>query len=396
MCIFKAITLVFNERRSTLLTWSVWQVSPLITSIFFILGVFTLYQVLFDWMKSVIEVKKWPIDTEKMRSWFGVVYILIFVYSTQLTMVGKSSSWEFMNFQLIALVFCAYFLRIVIPLRWFVPIVLIYMGFNGSLGYWESWCHATTIISFYFSLNYVRSNSNRRRLVHPFLQYLLVGIAYGGLLWFWVKIKFSLGTATFFEGWVYLILFEILLYSYVRMLLRENELMGHLMKFANHDALTKTENYAAYANEMKYLFDNSHRNKLNLSMMMFDIDHFKVVNDTYGHLAGDKVLQHVVEVVQTVIDENDPNVKLYRTGGEEFNVVFPNYDLDATEPIVRQIFMALNHSEVDIGIKKISISISMVVSEVSTEDKVPNDFYSRVDANLYHSKKNGRMQITAI
>lgn len=378
------------------MTWDVWQVSPFVTSIFFILGVFTLYQVLFDWMKSVIAVKKWPIDTEKMRSWFGVVYMLVFVYSTQLTMVGKSTSWEFMNFQLIALVFCAYFLTIKIPLRWFIPIILFYMVMNSSIGYWESWCHATTIISFYYSLNYVRSNSNRQRLVHPFLQYILAGGAYGALLWFWVKIKFSLDMTSVVEGWVYLVLFEILLYSYVRMLLRENELMGHLLAFANHDALTKTENYAAYTAEMDYLFDNSHRNKLNLAMMMFDIDHFKTVNDNYGHLAGDKVLQNVVEVVQTVIDENDPNVKLYRTGGEEFNVVFPNYDLDATEPIVREIFMALNHIDVDIGIKKISISISIGVSEAKLTDKVPNDFYSRVDENLYHSKKNGRMQITAV
>lgn len=130
-------------------------------------------------------------------------------------------------------------------------------------------------------------------------------------------------------------------------------------------------------------------------MMMFDIDHFKEINDTYGHLAGDKILQHTVEVVQTIIDANDPKIKLYRTGGEEFNVLFPDYDLDSTEIIVNQVFSAINHLGVDINGQKVYVSISVGVSEISSDDVLPNDFYNRVDNRLYHSKRNGRMRITA-
>lgn len=179
------------------------------------------------------------------------------------------------------------------------------------------------------------------------------------------------------------------------MLLRESRLRGHLVEFANHDALTKAQNYAAYDSEIKYLFANSRHNNLNLSMMMFDIDRFKHVNDTYGHLAGDQVLKNVAETVQTVIDATDPKVKLYRTGGEEFNVIFPGYDLPSTEPIVREMFAALNHMIVNDSGKSIDITISMGVSSIARTDVTPNDFYARVDKNLYHSKKNGRMQITA-
>nr|WP_281176202.1 GGDEF domain-containing protein [Companilactobacillus heilongjiangensis] len=146
---------------------------------------------------------------------------------------------------------------------------------------------------------------------------------------------------------------------------------------------------------MKVLFPMSIRNKLNLSMMMFDIDHFKQVNDTYGHLAGDLVLQRAVTETQKVINNNDPNVKLYRTGGEEFNIVFPGYDLPSTEPIVRQIFTALNSLNIQDGKNQIKITISVGVSSLAVTDKSPDDFYNRVDGNLYHSKKNGRMQITA-
>jgi len=112
-------------------------------------------------------------------------------------------------------------------------------------------------------------------------------------------------------------------------------------------------------------------------------------------LAGDLVLQKAVTETQKVIDNNDPKVKLYRTGGEEFNVVFPGYDLPSTEPIVRQIFTSLNNLDIQDGKNQIKITISVGVSSLVATDKSPDDFYSRVDDNLYHSKKNGRMQITA-
>lgn len=374
------------------MTWSVWHVSPFVTSIFFILGVFTLYQVLYDWVKSLLNVKRIKFNEDVLNSWFGVLYMLIFIFSMQSSLVGRSISWEFMNFQIIALIYCAYFLNIRLPIYFFIPIILVYMIFNNSIGYWQSWCHAMTLMATYWSFNYLRRHENND---HPFNIYIILGIIFGGLMWFFVAIKFSLSWTTFFQEWGYLILFEILLYSYVIMILRDSDLKMHLLEFANHDALTKTENYAAYTSEIKYLFDDSIRNKLNLSMLMFDIDHFKYVNDTYGHLAGDEILQQVVDVVQTVIDENDSRIKLYRTGGEEFNVLFPGYDLNATETVVKEIFGALNHTSLEYNGNTITISISMGVSQISKDDQEPADFYTRVDNNLYHSKKNGRMQITA-
>lgn len=374
------------------MTWSVWRVSPFITGIFFILGVFTLYQVMYDELKTILRAKKIKVDEDKVNAYFGVTYMGIFIISMQAILVGTPISWQFMNFQLIALVFCAYFLNIRVPYYIFFPIMVVYMLFNGSIGYWESWCHGVTLVAFYSTLNMIR---RRQHNDHPFLAYILSGIFFGSLLWFFMKIKFGFSMSTYWEELSYFVIFGTLLYSYVDMILRDSKLRMHLLEFANHDALTKTENYAAYVSEIRNLFDLSTENNLQLSMMMFDIDHFKHVNDTYGHLAGDKVLRHVADVVQTVIAENDPHVKLYRTGGEEFNVIFPGYDLQSTETIVRQIFMAINHLDVKINDKTIALTISVGVSTISQADLEPNDFYSRVDGNLYYSKKNGRMQITA-
>ena len=376
------------------MTWLVWRVSPFITSIFFILGVFTLFEVLVDWIKVKLHSKDINIKDHTVESVVGIIYMLIFSFGMQYSILGQSYSWEFMNFQLIAIVFCAYFLNIRIPYYFLLPIVLLFMIYNSSVGYWESWCHAITLIIFYVTMNkgYLWS----QKLKSPLFFYLGTGTFFGALLWYFMKLKFDFSWTTYVQELSYLVIFELLLYSYVRMLFRDDRLKARLAEVASHDALTKALNYSAYETEIKYLFKNSKDNNLSFSMVMFDIDHFKRVNDTYGHLAGDRVLQHTVDVVQTVLNANDSSVKLYRTGGEEFNVLFPNYDLEGTQAIVEEIFTALNHLKVETDEKEIEISVSMGVSQISNKDVTPNDFYKRVDNNLYYSKKHGRMQITTI
>ena len=376
------------------MTWLVWRVSPFITSIFFILGVFTLFEVLVDWIKVKLHSKDINIKDHTVESVIGILYMLIFSFGMQYSILGQSYSWEFMNFQLIAIVFCAYFLNIRIPYYYLFPIVLLFMIYNSSVGYWESWCHAITLIVFYVTMNkgYLWS----QKLKSPLFFYLGTGTFFGALLWYFMKLKFDFSWTTYVQELSYLVIFELLLYSYVRMLFRDDRLKARLAEVASHDALTKALNFSAYETEVKYLFKNSKDNNLSFSMVMFDIDHFKRVNDTYGHLAGDRVLQHTVDVVQTVLNANDSSVKLYRTGGEEFNILFPNYDLEGTQTIVEEIFTALNHLKVTFDDKEIEISVSMGVSQISNKDVTPNDFYKRVDNNLYYSKKHGRMQITTI
>ena len=339
------------------MTWSYWRVPPFITSIFFILGVLTLYWVLYNWIVSVFHAHHINVADDVINSWHGVLYMLVFVFSMQSLIVGQADGWQFMNFQMIAMIFCAYFLNIHLPYYAFFPVVLAFMVFNQSLGYWESWGQAITMAVFFWTLN--RSRHRYRNQKYAWVYYMGTGIGFGGLLWMWMKFKFSLPWSTYFQEWIYLTIFEALLYVYVTMLTNDSELKLRLAQFANHDALTQTQNYAAYSNEIETLFADSHKNNLNLSMMMFDIDHFKHVNDTYGHLAGDRVLQQVAMITQTVIDENDGQVKFYRTGGEEFNVVFPGYDIESTAIIVDQIFTAINHLDVKYEDQQIPISISV-------------------------------------
>lgn len=374
------------------MTWSHWQVPPFATSVFFILGVFTLYWVTFNWLTSWAHTRHLKVSDDTLNNIYGIFYMLVFVFSIQTLVVGGADAWQFMNFQMMGIVFCAYFLNIHMPYYYFIPIVLVYMVFDGSYTYWQSWGHALTLMGFFWALNVIRVKFHDHKLAAT--AYMLVGTAFGGPLWLWMKFKFQLSWSTFWQEWLYLVIFEALLYVYVSMIVHDSELKLKLAKFASHDALTQSGNFAAYMDEVQYLFRDSRKHHQPFSMVMFDIDHFKHVNDTYGHSVGDQVLRQVAAVAQTVIAENDSEIKFYRTGGEEFNILFPRYKIADANQVAEQIFSAVNHLEIKAGDETIHVSISVGVSAAVATDQTSIDFYNRVDHNLYHSKQNGRMQIT--
>lgn len=374
------------------MTWSHWQVPPFTTSVFFVLGVLTLYWVTYNWLISWTHTRRINVTDETVNTWYGLIYMIVFVFSMQFLITGKSDAWQFMNFELIAVTFCAYFINIRISYYLLFPIGIVFMAFNGTLGAWQSWAHSLTLMGFFIVLSTIHTKFQGRRLV-PFYYFMTI-MPFGGLLWFWMKLKFGFTWPTLLHEWAYLMIFEALLYMYVSMISHDSQIKLQLAKYASHDALTKTSNFAAYTEDIEYLFNRSSQNGQALSMMMFDIDHFKHINDTYGHSIGDLVLRQVASTVQDVLTANDASIKFYRTGGEEFNILFPNYDVAATKPIVDEIFSAINHLEIPTKDDVITLSISVGVSAITTDDKAPMDFYNRVDRNLYQSKRHGRMRIT--
>ncbi|MFC6182568.1 GGDEF domain-containing protein [Lactiplantibacillus daowaiensis] len=375
------------------MTWFSWQVPPFVTGVFFILGVITLYWASVNTLRIWSHERHWSISDANLEAWYGLAHMVVFVFSLQEIVVGATYSWEFMNFQLIALIFCGYFLNIRVPYYFLCPLLLAFMLFNRSLMSWESWAHAVTLVTMFVTLSVLYTKFHQYRGV--FGLYLLVTIPLGGLLWFWMKLKYQFSWMTFRLEWLYYIVFVILLYLYVTMLSHDSELRQQLEWSANHDSLTTTQNFAAFTESLTYYVNKGRHHHQPLTMMMFDIDHFKQMNDTYGHSAGDQVLKQVVDVAQTVLDVNDSHVKLYRTGGEEFNVLFPNYDLATARPIVDQIFNAINHTPIRFGQQQLALSISVGVTAWSANDATARAFYERVDQHLYYSKQHGRMQITS-
>jgi diguanylate cyclase (GGDEF)-like protein len=156
------------------------------------------------------------------------------------------------------------------------------------------------------------------------------------------------------------------------------------------DGLTQAYNRRYFDEALEREYNRSHRYERALSLLLFDIDHFKRVNDTYGHLTGDHVLRQLAAAVKPRLRREDI---FARTGGEEFGVLLPEIGLDGariTAEKVRRIVEAtpLRHDQ-----QVIPCSVSVGVAQLLQEDETPAKFYERADACLYHAKQNGRNQV---
>ena len=120
------------------------------------------------------------------------------------------------------------------------------------------------------------------------------------------------------------------------------------------------------------------------SLVMIDIDHFKLVNDIYGHLAGDEILAHVGQTVKVNLKSEDYAL---RFGGDEFIVVLPDTSGDNALDLAQRLLFEFRKKEFPGGMK---ISVSMGIAQSKPSDKEISDLISMADQALYHAKDTGR------
>ncbi|MGW6146538.1 diguanylate cyclase [Bacillus mycoides] len=175
--------------------------------------------------------------------------------------------------------------------------------------------------------------------------------------------------------------------SYV---LQSNELFQTMRHYATIDALTNLGNVRQFDLEMNRHIGNKHMKNDSLCLLLIDIDHFKYVNDTYGHPAGDEVLKQVGRI----LFENAPFQNLvFRKGGEEFALLLPKKGLAFGTRIGEQIRLAVEkHSFQLQNGEKIKITVSVGLSEYK---KSPEQFIQSADDALYYSKRNGRNKVSS-
>lgn len=372
------------------MTWSMWLVPPFVTSIFFVLGVITLYWSIFNWVTAKVESQKKPVDVKRVQVWIGAICAVVSTFGLQMLVRDSHLSWTFTTFQLLILIFVAYFLQVRIP-YWLIVLASIgFMLMNGNILQPLSWLY-TILFGLFYVVSYIQSV---RMWPRPFIRYFVTALLFALVLWGIVTLRFDLAWTTYVEEIANYLILAALMYGYFNIQDRDRRIKDRLFQAANWDALTRVKNYAAYDREIGYQFYHSVSRHRNLSMIMFDIDHFKHVNNTYGHLAGDEVLKEVASTVTNLLKKQNEQITLYRTGGEEFNVILPDADLVEAQRIAKLIFDAVADDQVDYNDIAIHVTLSIGVSALAVKDRNPLDFYKRVDANLYHSKKNGRMQIT--
>lgn len=156
------------------------------------------------------------------------------------------------------------------------------------------------------------------------------------------------------------------------------------------DPLTKLANRNYINREMESRFEESKRFGIPFGVLLFDIDFFKKVNDTYGHDIGDKVLQFVA----TTLSANSRPFDLFgRWGGEEFIGLIRNIDQKNLETLGDRFRILIENSYIIVDKKKISITISIGATIVKTGDN-SESIFKRADNLLYKSKESGRNCLT--
>ena len=152
------------------------------------------------------------------------------------------------------------------------------------------------------------------------------------------------------------------------------------------DSLTGVPNRRAYDERIKLEFKRWQRKKEALVLAVMDIDHFKSINDTYGHPIGDKVLRTISQLVDKKVRDSD---FFGRIGGEEFAVIFTGIDLDNAIKRLNQFRESIENCKFGSKGKRILITMSIGCAFFHEGDK-PADVYRRADKALYQAKSSGR------
>jgi two-component system, cell cycle response regulator len=134
------------------------------------------------------------------------------------------------------------------------------------------------------------------------------------------------------------------------------------------------------------------RHVRDLSFLMFDIDHFKKINDVHGHLAGDFVLKELARIVQGRIRRDEV---FARYGGEEFAIVLPETNLEGASALAEGLREKVEQSRFVFQNESIKVTISIGVSTLTEQDKTSMDLIRAADGKLYEAKRGGRNRVVS-
>jgi diguanylate cyclase (GGDEF)-like protein len=171
----------------------------------------------------------------------------------------------------------------------------------------------------------------------------------------------------------------------------ENQYHEEIYRLTTVDGLTQVFNRRYFLEQLDREVSRAKRYRRELSLILFDIDHFKVINDTYGHLAGDYVLKQLATVIKGKIRRED---LLARYGGEEFVIVLPEIDGPNAIAFAEKIRKLVEKAPFKFEDTKIAVTVSIGVCTCTDQDDAAA-LIKRADEKLYDAKGAGRNCVRA-
>lgn len=173
---------------------------------------------------------------------------------------------------------------------------------------------------------------------------------------------------------------------------QRRRLEQELQRQASTDPLTHACNRREYERRFDREVQRARRHDRPLAICVLDLDHFKHVNDTYGHNAGDAALVLTADICRAELRESDV---LGRLGGEEFVVILPETTADAAAYVAERLRIQLERADVLACQQRFRLTATFGVTELTARDRGINDLILRADEALYEGKRAGRNQVCA-
>ncbi|MCL7945086.1 sensor domain-containing diguanylate cyclase [Marinobacter sp. ATCH36] len=165
---------------------------------------------------------------------------------------------------------------------------------------------------------------------------------------------------------------------------------SQLAKLSMTDRLTGLINRGTWENLIDAEFERYRRYGNPTCLVMFDIDHFKPVNDTYGHLAGDEVIKYTAKVMRDSLRQSDSPG---RYGGEEFGIILPETDAEGAQVICERIRETIQNSTVQTTAAPIQYTVSIGIAPLTDVPENHMQWLQQADEALYAAKEGGRNRV---
>lgn len=199
----------------------------------------------------------------------------------------------------------------------------------------------------------------------------------------------SLLVAAFVGGCVSLLFGGVQL----QLLMRLGQARDEMHRLSITDELTRAYNRRHFMRIAENGFDRARKGGSPFSLVLFDIDDFKRINDTYGHLAGDGVLRQLADVTRSSIRKHD---LLARWGGEEFMLLLPEAGLEEALEVARRVQAGIEQNPTYLAGEPLKITVSMGVALFKPQMPAFDDLLSQADDALYRAKNLGKNRIETV
>ncbi len=171
---------------------------------------------------------------------------------------------------------------------------------------------------------------------------------------------------------------------------RRQEAYAALALQARVDSLTGLANRAHFQQTLQHGLAAAERSGLPQVLVIMDIDHFKRINDQYGHQAGDQALQQVSKCLRERVRLSD---SVGRIGGEEFAILLHNTELHAAEPMIQALREQIANTRLQLGEDTLTLSATFGLAQWPADGRSMNELFRKADMRLYRGKQGGRNRL---